>query len=263
VEFRPVTGTTYHFAVDGFKASSGSVNLLWGPRPANDDLASAQTLAGNSGTAQAILQLASIEPDEPGSDNYSARQSVWYSWTAPASGTVRMDSSGSAFDTFLQVYTGATISDLTYVASDGESWDPDSERSYGVVQFDVVAGTTYRVALDGYWPTADAAVLNWNFKYRTSSTIKVSPSSLKRYAYVTLTGKLGPAAAGKPVRIEILKPGSKTWVLVATKATTSSGSCASYKYKVTVKGTYHVRARFLGDSGYLASTSTYAHVTVK
>ena len=99
---------------------------------------SAVSLANNSdATAQA---------GEPGYYySSSASKSLWWKWTAKKSGTVNVSTVGSSFDTLLSVYTGNTVSALSLVGDnddsggDGASW----------LQFSAVAGTTYRIAVDG------------------------------------------------------------------------------------------------------------------
>ena len=47
---------------------------------------------------------------------------MWYSWTAPVSGPVTMDTCKSNFDTILAAYTGSgAIDSLSQVASDNNS----------------------------------------------------------------------------------------------------------------------------------------------
>ena len=72
---------------------------------------------------------------------------IWWQWTAPASGTVEVNTFGSDFDTVLGVYTGSSLADLTAV--DGGTSD-DANGSQSQVLFSAVAGTTYFIDVDGY-----------------------------------------------------------------------------------------------------------------
>lgn len=84
------------------------------------------------------------EPDHAGN---AGGKSVWFTWTAPGDGSVphvaiRADGS---FDTLLGVYTGAAVNALTEVASNDDSGFTGSS-----VSFATTAGTTYRIAVDGF-----------------------------------------------------------------------------------------------------------------
>ena len=72
----------------------------------------------------------------------SGGKSVWWTWTAPSSGSVQIDTIGSSFDTILGVYTGSSVSALTTVASDDDSGGNYTSK----VTFNAVAGTTYQIA---------------------------------------------------------------------------------------------------------------------
>lgn len=84
------------------------------------------------------------EPNHAG--NSGALNSVWCTWTAPAAGTVTIDTTGSSFDTTLGVYTGTAVGALTQVAAN-DNIGPGNTRSR--VRFAVTAGKAYRIAIDG------------------------------------------------------------------------------------------------------------------
>ncbi|MEH1816885.1 MAG: DUF4347 domain-containing protein [Nostoc sp.] len=84
------------------------------------------------------------EPDHAGLSN--PNKSVWWTWTAPSSGTYEVNTVGSNFDSTLGVYTGSTVSSLTTIGSNDDS-------PYGLpsqVIFSATAGTAYQVAVSGY-----------------------------------------------------------------------------------------------------------------
>jgi uncharacterized repeat protein (TIGR03803 family) len=83
--------------------------------------------------------------------------SVWFTWTAPASGRFAFNTLGSSFDTLLAVYTGPRVNALTVVGSnDDYGFGFTSE-----VSFLASGGTTYHVAVDGYDGETGTVVLNW------------------------------------------------------------------------------------------------------
>ena len=88
---------------------------------------------------------ATKEPGEPNHAGNSGGKSVWWSWTAPVSGNVSVTTVGSSFDTLLAVYTGTALSNLTGIASNGQA------GTQSAVVFNSVSGTTYQIAVDGYF----------------------------------------------------------------------------------------------------------------
>jgi uncharacterized protein (DUF2147 family) len=117
--------------------------------PANDHLADAQEITGQSGTVTGSNVDSTAEAGEQthsGVTSYWPGSSVWYKWTAPSSLPVSMDTLGSTFDTDLAVYTGDSIDTLTTVTynrnvAQGQSWS----RAF----FTPTAGTTYKIAVAG------------------------------------------------------------------------------------------------------------------
>ncbi len=108
----------------------------------------------------------------------AACQSVWYRWTAPRNGLVEFDTCNSHFDTELGVYTGNVVSALTPIAQDDDDniRPPGTNNKCGTtfplffnsqVEFQAIAGTTYRIAVDGFFPAGfnnnSAFFLNYRY----------------------------------------------------------------------------------------------------
>jgi hypothetical protein len=115
--------------------------------PANDNFAQAVTLSGTSGTTTGDSTGATNQAGEPDLSFTAGGRSVWYAWTAAASGTATIDTEGSAFDTTLGVYTGSAVNGLALVASND---DVQSGFVNSKVVFPVTGGTTYRIVVDGF-----------------------------------------------------------------------------------------------------------------
>ncbi len=158
--FPAVNGTTYQIAVDGYKKAMGSVTLHWSlsSPPANDMFASAQGIAGQSGTTTGSNVGATKEAGEPNHAGNAGGTSIWYRWTAPATGTATVDTIGSSFDTLLGVYTGSSVGSLTTIASN----DDCCSGSQSKVSFPAVSGTTYQIAVDGYNKATGSVTLDWS-----------------------------------------------------------------------------------------------------
>lgn len=91
-------------------------------------------------------------------------------------------------------------------------------------------------------------------------TLKVSDSTIKRYAKASLRGTISPAVVGYKASLYVKKPGSSTWVKVAspttTAANTTGGAVWRYSYTVKSRGTYRFQARYSG----MVSTTVKVYV---
>jgi len=153
-------------------------------QPANDNFANAAIIAGLTGTTNGSNVGATLQPpcetNQIYVDDYAQVEpvgaSVWYAWTAPASGTAEFDTIGSSFDTVLSVWTttnGLCSSSLTNIVADD---DISVGTNASAVTFPVVAGRTYYVCVEGYDyvpPATGNIVLDWN---ETPSVIPPAPS---------------------------------------------------------------------------------------
>ncbi len=99
------------------------------------------------------------ETGEPLTLGGGALNTQWYSWTAPASGFVSFGTcnpTGSAltnFDTTIGVYTGSAVNALTQIGFNDDTPGCNSvvNANYGsTVAFNAIAGTIYRIQVDGY-----------------------------------------------------------------------------------------------------------------
>ena len=114
--------------------------------PPNNNFANRTLIAGTSPTATGTNVNATKEPGEPSHAGNPGGKSVWWTWTAPSSGRVQIDTIGSNFDTLLGVYTGNSVSSLSHKASS----DDGGGSGTSLVTFDAVVGTAYQIAVDGY-----------------------------------------------------------------------------------------------------------------
>jgi len=117
-------------------------------RSPNDAFADRFVLEGLTPTASGTNVDATAESGEPVHHGVGGGKSVWWTWTAPASGTVEINTIGSDFDTVLAVYDGEAVSSLTRLVS-------NDDIDYGVVlqsrvTFPTVAGKSYQIAVDGW-----------------------------------------------------------------------------------------------------------------
>ncbi|MBS1879005.1 MAG: hypothetical protein JST31_05795 [Actinobacteria bacterium] len=147
LSFAATSGTTYKIQVDFLGTESEFVLGLHLPQPpANDNFAAAKVISGLPFSVSGSTIEATYEAGEPGALGGSGgSRSVWYSWTAPSSGQVQLEGCpfetqrGSAANMVMAVYTGATLAGLSNVV----------ETNNCKVQFNVVAGTNYKIAFSG------------------------------------------------------------------------------------------------------------------
>ena len=140
VEFPVVSGSSYALALDGVDGSSGDFSLLlqFFPSPFNDDFACARPRVASSFMLGGDTHAASSEPGEPVHGDPSNNGTLWWRWTAPASGDVSLTGSAAAGPLGLGAYVGNSLAQL-WVATNGS----------GAVSFYAVRGVTYRIATAG------------------------------------------------------------------------------------------------------------------
>ena len=123
---------------------------------ANDNFAAARTLPGSSGALAQRNWSATKEQGEPSHAGSPPGASVWYRWTASATGPVSLRTDASDFDTVLAVYVGGSLTALSGIASNDNccpgALDPITGLAYitSRVVFTALANTTYMIAVDGY-----------------------------------------------------------------------------------------------------------------
>lgn len=155
VRFIAVSNTEYYISVDGFDRESGDVVLNWGETPGNDNLGTAESLGKAMGTVTANNVAASREPVEP---DGPGQHSVWYQWVAPSTGPWTFNTQLSDFDTWLGVYSGPSVSNLTLVA---ESDNVGVANHTSSVVVSATNGIAYYVVVDGASVSLSDGSLNY------------------------------------------------------------------------------------------------------
>lgn len=141
-------GATYNVEMAN-SAATVTVNDNDSTMSPNDNFADRTVITGSTATVIGNNRYATTEASEPNPGGSSGIRSLWWSWTAPASGSVTISTAGSNFDTTLGVYTGTSLDALQIVAeNDDENYNAGVSTS--VVTFNAVAGTTYQILVNGY-----------------------------------------------------------------------------------------------------------------
>lgn len=123
------------------------INLKGKAIPVNDNFDRRFKLTGSNVSTHGSTARSSRENGEPQHADREGGSSVWYTWTAPFSGSVVMTTKKSRFDTLLAVYEGSSLSSLRRVAANDDI-APGKVASW--VRFNVQQGKTYAIAVDGF-----------------------------------------------------------------------------------------------------------------
>ncbi len=175
------------------------------PVPANDLFANRITISGSSNVVAGVSVGATKEANEPVHAGNAGGKSVWWSWTAPGSGTYLITTAGSDFDTLLNVYTGSAVNGLV---SAGGNDDPQSQTRHATVRLNAIAGTTYQIAVDGY--NGDAG--------QVRLTVKPAPNLAFNEVTKTVGGNFSTGFAAEPGIKYVIQVSSDlvNWVDVQT-----------------------------------------------
>ncbi|MGC1480120.1 MAG: hypothetical protein WA771_06430 [Chthoniobacterales bacterium] len=130
----------------------------------NDDFSGRIALSGGNAGDSSENVGATIEANEPFASDEGARESIWYSWTAPADGQVEFSTVGNgSFTHILGVYTGNGLRSLSAV---------DEEVAvaplFATISTNTTKGTTYQIAIATYTPSTIGGVTRINVNFTSS-----------------------------------------------------------------------------------------------
>jgi len=134
--------------------------------PANDNFSFAQFLPSANNSISGNTTSATAEAGEPSHGDQlrsAASKSIWYSWTAPASGRVLFRTIGSNFDTVMAAYLPGSapgIAGLTQIAAN-DDLVLDNSTTASQIRFAAVAGQRYFIAVDGFAGASGNVKLTW------------------------------------------------------------------------------------------------------
>jgi hypothetical protein len=180
--FDAIAGTTYAVAIDtsfgtGTRFSLG-MELI--PPPPNDAFANRIFISGPSVTVSGNNLAATREPGEPDTGFVNGSNSVWWVWTAPRTGIAAVNTDASSFGPLVSIFTGSTLASLSQVTN---NLFADDEA----LRFPAIEGTSYVIAVDGFFGMAGDIVLNVATLASTLSAV-IDANGLPSF---TLTGSAG------------------------------------------------------------------------
>jgi len=100
--------------------------------------------------------------------------SVWWTWTAPDYGSVTINTDGSAFDTFLGVYTGTQVTALSQFAYNDNYAGGIGGSSR--VSFNTTVGTNYQIGVSGVFGVSSNITLHLNFAPLVPPRLIITPA---------------------------------------------------------------------------------------
>jgi subtilisin family serine protease len=264
MSFEVLPGQTYAVSVDGYAGSKGSISISASfaenaGREPNDLFASRIPINSPNAVVNGSNVRGYGEVGEPNHAGFSSPiQSVWWSWTAPASGLATFRTQGSNFDTTLAVYTGSNVANLTLVSSND---DASAASSTSSTTFETTAGRTYAIAVDGFGnatgsirlevqfspvtvtpPSTDASLTSLTLSGQTltptfspattsyavalpydTSTLRVTPTATNPNATISVNGVAVPS--GTPTAPLTMAVGTNTITILVTA---ESGATRTY-----------------------------------
>lgn len=186
VEFDAVKGETYRIAFDGNMGTTGDITLFLSlTQPAaNDTFRKRIRLSGIYVAVTGYNAGATHEPGAPVVAGSTGKNS-WWTWTAPVSGTVSIDLTGSDYAFPVGVFTGTTVNNLTLAAAGS-----------GSVSFQAIQGKAYQIAV------ADAGGLTGKIKFTLHAPVVKLALAGKPLRWGELTLLTYRAAAGQVVLLQ-------------------------------------------------------------
>lgn len=142
-----------------------NVTIIYTSPPGNDNFANRFSISGASGSINGSNVAATHEPDEPWILPFfvNGTNSVWWTWTCPASGFYGFDTICSGFDTAMGVFTGNELSNLEKVTfGNNISFLGNIFSSCSYLNFNAIAGQTYQITVSGAHDSSEGNILlNW------------------------------------------------------------------------------------------------------
>ncbi len=188
-----LAGREYHIAVATrpYDERTASFVLHRGAAAPNDLLAGATSLNGPVVSSRADSVGATVETGEPGNGfNFEkTRASLWWKWTAPATGFAWMDTRGSEFPTILAVFASDPPDETARVAEahaalTAASLGTQPGFNAAAVVFTAAAGQLYMIRISHADTNEPAGFARLNI----SMTAPTTPYAQWLAGYPTLTG---------------------------------------------------------------------------
>jgi outer membrane protein assembly factor BamB/subtilisin family serine protease len=152
VKFEAIAGTIYQINVEGQNGAAGQTILAINTVPDNVSISQPRVLTGRSASLRDANVNSSRQAGEPDIEGNPGGHPLWYSWTAPYTGTAQVSAYSYDFVNDIAVYTGTGLSDLTQVGAPGvagQLFGTAIPAADATATFTATSGTTYLIQVDG------------------------------------------------------------------------------------------------------------------
>lgn len=153
VSFAAVQGNVYNLRVASKSTTAqGTFYLTLSPAPGNDECSAPTPLA--LGANGPFFHLGATTSVNPAPTCAASNTDVWFSYTAPVSGTIRASTCGTNFDSTLAVYAGCGGTQVACDDNDATNRGPCavSQTNAAFVRFNALAGVNYLFRLGAASP---------------------------------------------------------------------------------------------------------------
>jgi hypothetical protein len=212
-----------------------------GGQTLQDFFTNRETILSVSGQIERSNNNATFEAGEPKHGGKPGGHSLWISWIAPTNGVVQFKTETSRFDTLLSAYqftnaTGSTFADLREVsrADDSEGFEHESE-----IEFGVLAGERYEIAVDGYYGAVGKVEFRWEFNPLPVLPAQILSSPADRSVNVGDTVTLS-------VNVTNAANGQLKWVFNGNDLAVTTPNLVIPNFQSTNVGRYELRVSFNG-----------------
>ena len=142
----------------------------------NDNFANATVLAGTTFVGNNTGYT--TEVDEPDAESTGGWATAWHIWITPDDfvGDAIIDATSSSFDTYLWIYTGTAIDDLTEIDNDDDGGPNNSSK----IIYDPIPGTVYYVRVGAFSSFAEVFEGEYvlRYPYTTGSGAAPAPHTI-------------------------------------------------------------------------------------
>ncbi|MBP8256219.1 MAG: PQQ-binding-like beta-propeller repeat protein, partial [Opitutaceae bacterium] len=193
----------------GKAQSGGRLNLARSltadSTPFNDQFADAAVIAGGFVGVRTSNNGGSKEIGEPPHAGVPASRSLWWTWTAPETMRIAIDTAGSLIDTAVAVYTGTQVDALVEVASN----DNSGGQITSLAEFTATKGTTYHIAVEGKGGQEGMILLN--LRAPPPNDDFASALEMEGPSFKTTQSNIGATLQTGEPRIENMVGGHSVW----------------------------------------------------
>ena len=167
--------------------------------PVNDNYANAIAVSGSSGSLMTSNVGATKEPGEPNVGLDRGGASVWYKWTSPGTGVLKVDTGNTAINMLVGIYVGGTVASAQLLA--GSDY---CDCAY----IGTIPGQTYFFSVDGRFSSGaplQSSNIQINYSFLNSvpndnfaNAIQLSGGTPIRTNQITSTNVGASKEAGEP-----------------------------------------------------------------